>query len=48
MMKMKNAFVSRIDLPDITKNPEIVQPEPKPAREIPSKPDPAVQPESTT
>lgn len=42
---MKNTFISRIDMPDVTRNPEIVQPEPNPAREAPSRPNPDVQPE---
>ncbi|MCX7708374.1 MAG: hypothetical protein N2484_00830 [Clostridia bacterium] len=42
---MKNAFTARIEMPDITRIPEIVQPEPNPARELPSRPDPEVQPD---
>ncbi len=40
---MKSILISRIDMPDITRNPEIIQPEPNPAREVPPRPD--VQPE---
>lgn len=42
---MNHSFTARIDMPDITHDPEIIQPEPNPAREIPSRPDPEVQPE---
>lgn len=42
---MNHAFTARIDMPDITRNPEIVQPEPNPAREVPPRPEPDVQPE---
>lgn len=42
---MKQPFISRIDMPDITRNPEIIQPEPHPVREVPLGPDPDVQPE---
>lgn len=42
---MKHAFTARIEFPDITRIPEIVQPEPNPAREIPPRPDPEIEPE---
>ncbi len=42
---MKHTFTSRIDMPDITRIPEIVLPEPNPAREVPPRPDPDAQPE---
>lgn len=42
---MKHTFTARIDMPDITRNPEIIQPEPNPAREVPPRPDPGEQPE---
>lgn len=42
---MKHSITARINIPDITRNPEIVQPEPNPAREVPPRPDPGVQPE---
>ncbi|MFZ5987014.1 MAG: hypothetical protein ACOYWZ_07805 [Bacillota bacterium] len=41
---MNSILISRIDIPDITRNPEIVQPEPNPAREVPPRPDPGIQP----
>lgn len=41
---MNRIITSRIDMPDITRNPEIVQPEPNPAREVPPKPDPVIEP----
>jgi hypothetical protein len=42
---MKHAFAARIEFPDITRNPEIIQPEPNPAREIPPRPEPDTQTE---
>lgn len=42
---MKSTLIYRIEMPDITRIPEIVQPEPNPARELPPRPDPDVQPE---
>lgn len=42
---MNQPFISRIEMPDITRDPEIVQPEPNPAREVPPRPNPDVQPE---
>ncbi|MCX7921714.1 MAG: hypothetical protein N3B21_06835 [Clostridia bacterium] len=39
---------SKINMPDITTRPEIIQPEPNPAREIPDEQEPVVYPEDSS